>query len=703
MSIRTTGRLFSKVVLFGGAGAAAALAAYIHSTGHADPPKNLPKLADEVPSRQVQMSALAGSSSARPFDILVIGGGATGAGVALDAAARGLHVAMVERDDFSCGTSSRSTKLVHGGVRYLEKAFLRRDLAQLRLVNEALAERGILIRNAPHLVWPLPTLTPCYHWWEVPYYWVGLKAYDIIAGKKVLYMSRVVTAAEATGMVPTLAHKARDGRTLKAGVLYYDGQMDDARLNLALATTAARAGAVVLNHASVSALKTDPTGRVEGAVVKDELTGKQVDVRAKVVVNATGAYCDSVRRMADPNTPLAVLASSGSHVVLPDFYLGAASGSTSGAGAGTASGSGGGGGNVGLLIPKTADGRVMFMLPWLGRVVAGTTDAPSEVVDVPVPTEKEVQFIVDTLSNYLDVDVRKEDVLSVWGGLRPLLRKGPKTKTPAQEEGKPEGGTAGAGKPEEVETEEGKQTEGSKADTSNVVREHTVMVEGGTLVTVTGGKWTTYRSMAEDTVNTAIRVGNLTAPTTTNPTNPSTSTSSTTSSSSGSSSALALPPSVTEHLPLTGAAGFTPALFSQLAQNADVLRVAPDRRILPYRLDSAVVYHLVRSYGTNASKVKEIATTELLAERLAPGFPDIEAEVIFAARNEFCETAADFLCRRSRIAFLDADAAMHALPRVVKLLAKEHGWDSKREKQELEAGAKSVNQFRAVSIAPSAQ
>ncbi|GJP70056.1 hypothetical protein CLOP_g1046 [Closterium sp. NIES-67] len=550
MSIRTTSRLLSKVVLFGGAGAAAALAAYIHSTGHADPPKNLPKLSDEVPSRKVQMSALAGSSSARPFDILVIGGGATGAGVALDAATRGLHVAMVERDDFSCGTSSRSTKLIHGGVRYLEKAFLRRDLAQLRLVNEALAERGTLIRNAPHLVWPLPTLTPCYHWWEVPYYWAGLKAYDLIAGKKVLYMSRVVTAAEASGMVPTLSHKTRDGRTLKAGVLYYDGQMDDARLNLALATTAARAGAVVLNHASVSGLKTDPIGRVEGAVVTDELTGKKVDVRAKVVVNATGAYCDSIRRMADPNTPLAVLASSGSHVVLPDFYLGAASGSTSGAGAGTASGSGGGGGNVGLLIPKTADGRVMFMLPWLGRVVAGTTDSPSDVVDVPVPTEKEVQFIVDTLSNYLDVEVRKDDVLSVWGGLRPLLRKGLKSKTPTQEEGKPEGGEAAAGKAEAVKTEGGQQTEGTKADTSNVVREHTVMVEGGTLVTVTGGKWTTYRSMAEDTVNTAIRVGNLTAPITTNPSTPSASTSS--------SSTLALPPSVTEHLPLTGAAGFSP-------------------------------------------------------------------------------------------------------------------------------------------------
>ncbi|GJP69788.1 hypothetical protein CLOP_g797 [Closterium sp. NIES-67] len=254
--------------------------------------------------------------------------------------------------------------------------------------------------------------------------------------------------------------------------------MDDARLNLALATTAARAGAVVLNHASVSGLKTDPIGRVEGAVVTDELTGKKVDVRAKVVVNATGAYCDSIRRMADPNTPLAVLASSGSHVVLPDFYLGAASGSTSGAGAGTASGSGGGGGNVGLLIPKTADGRVMFMLPWLGRVVAGTTDSPSDVVDVPVPTEKEVQFIVDTLSNYLDVEVRKDDVLSVWGGLRPLLRKGLKSKTPTQEEGKPEGGEAAAGKAEAVKTEGGQQTEGTKADTSNVVREHTVMVEG---------------------------------------------------------------------------------------------------------------------------------------------------------------------------------------------------------------------------------
>eukprot|EP00475_Leptophrys_vorax_P022024 TRINITY_DN2995_c0_g1_i4.p1 TRINITY_DN2995_c0_g1~~TRINITY_DN2995_c0_g1_i4.p1 ORF type:complete len:693 (-),score=30.62 TRINITY_DN2995_c0_g1_i4:149-2227(-) len=688
MSFRSARRLASRLVLFGGAGAAAALAAYLHSTGHTPAPKNLPELSDDVPPRRVQMAALAGSSSARPFDMLVIGGGATGAGVALEAVTRGLHVALVERDDFSCGTSSRSTKLIHGGVRYLEKAFLRRDLAQLRLVNEALAERGTLIRNAPHLVWPLPTLTPCYNWWEVPYYWAGLKAYDLIAGQKVLYMSRIVTAGEAAGMVPTLARTTKDGRTLKAGVLYYDGQMDDARLNLALATTAARAGAVVVNHAAVAGLKTDPiTKRVEGAVVRDELTGRMTDVRAKVVVNATGAYCDGVRRMADPETPLAVLASSGSHVVLPDFYLGAAAGTGAGdsTGAPSGSGAGGGGGSVGLLIPKTADGRVMFLLPWMGRVVAGTTDSPSAVVDVPVPTEQEVQFIVDTLSNYLDVDVRRQDVLSVWGGLRPLLRKGLKAK--------PVEGNSDGDKPEEAKAD-GPNTAAAdpakESDTSNVVREHTVMVEGGgALVTVTGGKWTTYRSMAEDTVDTAIRVAGLGSHLDSN------------SSSSSTTTTTASPyrESVTEHLPLTGAAGFTPSLFSHLAQNADVLRVAADRRVVPGRLDSAVVFHLARSYGTLASRVKDIAMTELLAERLAPGFPDIEAEVVFAARNEFCETAADFLCRRSRLAFLDADAAMCALPRVVDLLAKEHKWDSKRKKAELSGATKAINQFRAASIA----
>ncbi|GJP45638.1 hypothetical protein CLOM_g5001 [Closterium sp. NIES-68] len=659
-------------------------------------------LSENVPSRKEQLALLASSSASEPFDLLVIGGGATGTGVALDAVTRGLRVALVERDDFASGTSSKSTKLVHGGVRYLEKAFLQADLAQLKLVFEALAERATLLRNAPHLAWPLPILMPCYDWWEVPYYWAGLKAYDLVAGTSMLQLSRLVSADEACKMLPALAKKAKDGRTLKAALLYYDGQMDDARLNVALATSAARAGAAVVNHAAVTSLlfsggsadvssrssgsmgKGREGRRVVGAVVRDEVGGgEEVEVFARVVVNATGVFCDRIRQLADPSLLPSVVASSGAHLVLPPVYLGEGEGKLQdkkkngesryregegerldrGRGGGdmgmdeSGSGSGLDGTGVGLIIPRTSDNRVMFMLPWLGRVVAGTTDGPAQIVDCPLPSQEEIGFILDTLGNYLDVEVHQGDVLSAWSGLRPLVTGHVPSTSPATSASAP-------------------SLASEAASTEGVVREHVVFSDASGLVTVTGGKWTTYRSMSEHTVDYAIQAGRL-------------------------KSYLKASKSQTRGLKLTG--GDSLAVANQdgtvagvAAAKGEALKADESAAMgaaVAAGWDPAVLRHLAQSYGSRAHAVIAIAQAKGLSNRLAPPFPDIEAEVIFAAQNEFCATASDFLCRRSRLAFLDASSARLALPRVVQLLGKELGWSKGRCERERRGALAVISEF----------
>ncbi|CAA2986037.1 glycerol-3-phosphate dehydrogenase SDP6, mitochondrial isoform X1 [Olea europaea subsp. europaea] len=337
-----------------------------------------------VPSRNVQESALMGSSSSNPLDILVVGGGATGCGVALDATTRGLRVGLVEREDFSSGTSSRSTKLIHGGVRYLEKAIFNLDYGQLKLVFHALEERKQVIDNAPHLCHALPCMTPCFEWFEAIYYWIGLKMYDLVAGRHLLHLSRYYSAQESVELFPTLARNGKD-KTLKGTVVYYDGQMNDSRLNVALACTAALAGAAVLNHAEViSFLRDEANGRIIGAHIRNNISGKEFDTYAKVVVNAAGPFCDSVRKLADKDAKMMISPSSGVHVVLPDYY------SPEG---------------MGLIVPKTKDGRVVFMLPWLGRTVAGTTDSNTKITMLPEPHEDEIDFILDAISDYLNVKV----------------------------------------------------------------------------------------------------------------------------------------------------------------------------------------------------------------------------------------------------------------------------------------------------------
>ncbi|KAK9168631.1 hypothetical protein Syun_000771 [Stephania yunnanensis] len=536
-----------------------------------------------MPSRGFQESVLVGATAANPLDVLVIGGGATGCGVALDAATRGLRVGLVEREDFASGTSSRSTKLIHGGVRYLEKAVFNLDYGQLKLVFHALEERKQVIENAPHLCHALPCMTPCFSWFEIVYYWMGLKLYDLVAGRRLLHFSRYYSAQESLELFPTLAKKGGD-KILKGTVVYYDGQMNDSRLNVGLACTAALAGAAVLNHAEVlSFIKDEASERIIGACIRNNLSGKEFDVYAKVVVNAAGPFCDSVRKLADKDAP-------------------------------------------NMICP-----------------IAGTTDSNTEIIMLPEPHEDEIQFILDAICDYLSVKdflclfvrnltemVRRSDVLSAWSGIRPLATD-PKAK-----------------------------------NTESISRDHVVCEDFPGLVTITGGKWTTYRSMAEDAVDAAIKSGKL------NPTNR----------------------CITFDLQIVGGHGWDPASFTVLTQQYVRMKQSYGGKVVPGVMDTAAAKHLAHAYGSRAERVATIAQNENLGKRLAHGYPDLEAEVAYCARNEYCESAVDFIARRSRLAFLDTDAAGRALPRIVQILTAEHNWDKSRRKLELQKGKEFLETFK---------
>lgn len=373
------------------------------------------------------------------FDVLVIGGGATGLATAVDAVTRGWRTALVEAGDFAQATSSRSTKLVHGGVRYLASG-------QMHLVREALRERATLLRAAPHLVRPLEFVLPVYRRWQLPYYAAGLLLYDKLAGRASLGPTRVVGRDEAVERVPGVAHAG-----LRGAVTFFDGQFNDARLALALARSAIDAGATVMNDARCERL-IDEGGHVAGAVVRDEETGQEVTVRARAVVNAAGIFSDEVRRVEDDQAAPMLALSRGTHIVLRAAVLG---------------------GEAALIVPKTRDGRVIFAIPWEGRVVVGTTDvAVSGAAMEPGHAAEEIDYLLETVGPYLERRVERDDILSVFSGLRPLVR-------------------------------------GKNAKTSRLSREHAVWISRRGLVTVAGGKWTTCRRMAEDALDCAIRRGLL--------------------------------------------------------------------------------------------------------------------------------------------------------------------------------------------------
>ncbi|NVO86645.1 glycerol-3-phosphate dehydrogenase/oxidase [Hymenobacter terrestris] len=501
---------------------------------------------------------LARLTSQSEWDILVIGGGATGLGVALDALSRGYRTLLLERDDFAKGTSSRSTKLVHGGVRYLAQG-------DVGMVREALHERGLLLQNAPHLVRNQDFIIPNYTWWGGPFYTVGLKLYDWLAGRRSFGDSRHLSRAET---LRRLGNLRRTG--LRGGVLYHDGQFDDARLAVNLAQTALEAGGTLLNHCAVTSLHKDAAGHLNGVQAIDQETGRTYELRAKVVVNATGVFVDEVLRLDEPTARPLVQPSQGVHLVVSADFLP---------------------GPDALMIPKTDDGRVLFAVPWQGRVLLGTTDTPLPAASPePRAQEAEIDFILRTAGRYLTRAPGRADVLSVFAGLRPLAAP----------------------------------TDGATS-TKEISRSHKLMVAASGLLTITGGKWTTYRRMGEDVVDRAIELG-----------------------------ALPPAPSRTAHQPIHGAQP-TPDHHAPLAA---------------YGTDAPALYQLMREQPA-------------LAGKLVPGFEFTRAEVVWAARHELARTVEDVLARRVRLLFLDARAASRAAPAVAELLAHELGHDAAWQQQQV--------------------
>ena len=498
-----------------------------------------------IPKREDMLERAA--EAGRTWDLAVIGGGATGMGVAVDAAARGYSVLLVERYDFGKGTSSRSTKLVHGGVRYLQQG-------NVSLVLEALRERGLMRENAPHLVHDLPFIVPNYTWWEAPFYGIGLRVYDLLAGRQGFGRSRNLSRAETIKRIPTIETKG-----LRGGVIYYDGQFDDTRLVAHLMRTATGQGAVCLNYAEAVKVS-HRAGVVKGIVVRDAESGREFTVKAKAVVNATGPFADAVRLMDEPDAPRMVRPSQGVHIVLDQSFLP--------------------GGNA-IMVPHTDDGRVLFAIPWRDRTVVGTTDTPiPELSDEPEALEEEIEFLLVHAGRYLTRGPNREDVLSVFAGIRPLVDSG-------------------------------------GATTAALSRDHTLHVSRTGLITITGGKWTTYRRMAEDTVDHAASIGGLEPR-----------------------------PCPTKQLHIHG-----------------------------YNTDSES-FGTLAPYGSDALAIQNLMREQKGWDQpLHPRLPVFTGEIVWGARNEMSRTVEDALARRTRALLLDARASIEAAPKTAELLAAELGRD----------------------------
>ncbi|MBW4028641.1 MAG: glycerol-3-phosphate dehydrogenase/oxidase [Acidobacteria bacterium] len=506
----------------------------------------------------------------RTFDVLVIGGGATGLGIAVDAVTRGFTTALIEAGDFAQATSSRATKLVHGGVRYLATG-------QVHLVYEALHERAVMMRNAPHLVKPQAFILPTYTRHELPYFGAGLLAYDLLSGKASMGPTRILGPGKVLDRIPNLQPDR-----LKGGVLYHDGQFNDARMALVLARTAADHGATVINYARCQRLQ-HTLGKVTGAVVIDTETGKEYTASARVVFNATGIFTDQLRQMDNPQTPPLLTVSRGTHLVVDASVLG---------------------GSAGIMVPKTRDGRVIFAIPWQGRVVIGTTDLPAASPTMePGHTRDEILFLLETINPFLAKKIGEEDILSVFSGLRPLVT-------------------------------------GKEATTSKISREHHIDIAPSGLITVAGGKWTTYRRMAQDALDFATSKGVLPK------------------------------------------------------------RLCVTSTTLLHGAETASENDPVRSeYGTDAKVIRELEThNTALAQPIAPGLPYTFAQVAFAARFEMARTLEDILSRRTRSLILDQRAALTAAPQVAALLRQELSQDERWEAQQIQEFTRLANQSYATML-----
>ena len=481
--------------------------------------------------------------------MVVIGGGATGLGIAVDAAQRGFKVLLLEKNDFAKGTSSRSTKLVHGGVRYLAQG-------NIKLVMEALRERAFLLANAPHLTRVQEFIIPVYSFFDKWFYGIGLFIYQLMAQKRRIGHTRILGKKELFAALPSLNKKG-----LKGGVAYSDGQFDDARLAIALARTADDLGASLLNYFNVTGLVKE-NGKLVGVKTQDELAGREYVISTKVVINSTGVFVDNILDMDDPDSPAAVMPSQGVHLVISkDFFPG----------------------DIALMIPKTADGRVLFALPWHGAVVIGTTDTPlHEISDEPIALDNEIDFIINHFNAYNAINISRADIKSVFAGLRPLV----KTL--------------------------------NKGSTALASRDHTILVSSSNLITITGGKWTTYRKMAKDAVNNAAFVAKL---------------------------------------PIVKCA-------------TRKLRLHGFDENIPYGTEFSV-------YGSDAVQIRKmISDNPSLGERIHPSFNYCKAELVWAVTHEMAMTVEDILARRSRMLFVDARAAIASAAPVASLMAELLGMDA---------------------------
>ena len=476
------------------------------------------------------------------YDIIIVGGGATGLGCAVDAASRGYKTLLVEKDDFGKGTSSKSTKLIHGGVRYLEQG-------NVFLVREALIERKRLIENASHLVTNLTFVIPNYEAFRGPYYFTGLKLYDYLSIGYSLGKSKYLTKKTVKKLLPNISTEG-----LKNGISYHDGQFDDTRLLVSLLCTYGELGGTALNYCKVTDLIKDQSGKVIGVHCKKTLEGEEFEARAKVVVNATGVFTEQFQKMDNPNVSISVTPSQGSHIVLNHKFLKS---------------------DKALMIPKTSDGRILFAVPWHNHTLVGTTDAYTDKIsNDPTVTDKEIDFMLETANEYFDEDPTRDDILSCFAGIRPLV------------------------------------TKGNTLDTKSISRSHGVSVSKSGMVNITGGKWTTYRKMAEDTIDKALKVSTLS--------------------------------------------------FSK-CNTADL------------KLDhggTSVTEKRLQIYGGFASQIMELERKDKkLAKRIHPDLPYTRAQVIWACDNELAMTVEDVLARRTRALFLNAKAAKQSAKKVAELMA----------------------------------
>jgi glycerol-3-phosphate dehydrogenase len=507
-------------------------------------------------------------SSTEQFDLCIIGGGATGAGIALDAGLRGLKVLLIDKFDFAGQTTSKSTKLIHGGVRYLEQAVKKLDWEQYKMVKKSLRERDTLLKNAPHLTRPLALLTPCYNWFEGIYLTIGLKLYEWIAGAHSIGTSKWLSRKEALTQIPELKQK-----NLSSAVLYYDGQLDDARYCLAMLQKAETLGATILNYAEALYFEKDNTGKLKSLHIKDTINENTFDIHAKVFINATGPFADHIRQLANPNLKARMKVSRGAHIVLPPNLMK---------------------NETAILVPKTDDGRVLFIIPWQDHLLVGTTDEEDQLSETPDLEQYEIPYLLKYVNRYLETEVKPSEITSGFAGQRPLLEKAEKS-----------------------------------SDTKSLVRDHEVEIDQASqLVSIMGGKWTTYRLMAKDTLDQIYEhIWQK---------NPVTCTS--------------------EHQLLHGAEGYHFEDWEKLSEQ--------------YQVSASVAQHLMKKYGSFAEKVLKITDNHPeLKALIHPNHPFIKAEIVYVIQEEMAMTTKDVLNRRLGFALRDAKAAKESEAMIESFLA----------------------------------